>query len=265
MTDLPVTIADIRHAAKAIAGAVAPTPLIRAAALCELTGCEVYLKLETLHPTGAFKERGALNKLLSLGPQERRTGVVAMSAGNHAQGVAYHARRLGIPATIVMPQGTPFTKIDRTEALGAKVVLKGSGLVEARYGSQVSRWRWGAAHRAEMRHRLFSYLPLVSGFGSLSIEADGDGRTVNKAEMYVRDTRSPYAARHGAGYRAIYTLADLDASRFILSTGPAGHPLSRFYDNMLQDWRDIRYVRFARDRAEAERGAAGVIDLKPLR
>jgi penicillin amidase len=137
--------------------------------------------------------------------------------------------------------------------------------IEARYGSQVSRWRWGAAHRAEMRHRMFSFLPLFSGFGSLSIEADGDGRTVNKAEMYVRDTRSPYAARHGAGYRAIYTLADLDASRFILSTGPAGHPLSRFYDNMLQDWRDIRYVRFARDRAEAERGAAGAIDLKPLR
>jgi len=132
MTDLPVTIADIRRAQKAIGGAVAPTPLIRAAALCELTGCEVYLKLETLHPTGAFKERGALNKLLSLVPEERRAGVVAMSAGNHAQGVAYHARRLKIPATIVMPAGTPFTKIDRTEALGAKVVLRGDSLVDAR-------------------------------------------------------------------------------------------------------------------------------------
>ncbi|MGE5270329.1 MAG: threonine ammonia-lyase [Thiohalocapsa sp.] len=132
MTDLPVTIADIRHAAKAIAGAVMKTPLLRAAALSELAGCEVHLKLETVHPTGAFKERGALNKLLSLGPDERRAGVVAMSAGNHAQGVAYHARRLGIPATIVMPTGTPFTKIDRTEALGAKVVLRGEGLVDAR-------------------------------------------------------------------------------------------------------------------------------------
>ncbi|HEY7610137.1 MAG TPA: penicillin acylase family protein [Alphaproteobacteria bacterium] len=137
--------------------------------------------------------------------------------------------------------------------------------IEARYGGQVSRWRWGAAHRAEMRHRLFSFLPIINGFGTLSIETDGDGRTVNKTDMYVRDTRAPYAARHGAGYRGIYTLADLDASRFILSTGPSGHPLSRFYDSMLKDWRDIRYVTLARDRAEAERGAAGVIDLKPLR
>jgi threonine dehydratase len=132
MNDLPVTIADIRAAQAAIAGAVAPTPMIRAAALSAMAGCEVFLKLETVHPTGAFKERGALNKLLSLGEAGRRTGVVAMSAGNHAQGVAYHARRLGIPATIVMPQGTPFTKIDRTEALGAKVLLRGEGLVDAR-------------------------------------------------------------------------------------------------------------------------------------
>ena len=132
MNDLPVTIADIRQAQAAIAGAVAKTPTVRAAALSEMTGCEVFLKLETLHPTGSFKERGALNKLQSLDAGERRIGVVAMSAGNHAQGVAYHARRLGIPATIVMPRGTPFTKIDRTEALGAKVVLQGEGLVDAR-------------------------------------------------------------------------------------------------------------------------------------
>ncbi len=96
MTDLPVTIADIRKAEAAIAGAVARTPLIRAAALSELAGCEVHLKLETMHSTGSFKERGALNKLLTLGNAERKAGVVAMSAGNHAQGVAYHARRLGI-------------------------------------------------------------------------------------------------------------------------------------------------------------------------
>lgn len=137
--------------------------------------------------------------------------------------------------------------------------------IEQRYGSQVSGWRWGAPHRAELRHRLFRFLPLIGGFGSLAIESDGDGRTVNQQAMNVRDRRAPFASRHGAGVRAIYTLADLDASRFILSTGPAGHPLSRFYDSMLKDWRDIRYVRFARDRAEAERNAAGVIELKPLR
>lgn len=137
--------------------------------------------------------------------------------------------------------------------------------IEERYGSQPSSWRWGAAHRAEMRHRMFSALPLVGAFGTLSVEIDGDGRTVNKQDMNVRDRRAPFAARHGAGVRAIYTLADLDASHFILSTGPAGHPLSRFYDNMLQDWRDMRYVRFAPSRAEAEKDAAGIVALNPLR
>ncbi len=88
MNDLPVTIADIRRAEAAIGGAVARTPTIRAASLSEIAGCEVFLKLETLHPTGSFKERGALNKLLSLTAAERSAGVVAMSAGNHAQGVA---------------------------------------------------------------------------------------------------------------------------------------------------------------------------------
>ena len=131
-TELPVTIDDVRRAERAIAGAVAQTPMIRAAGLCEIAGCELFLKLETQQTTGSFKERGALNKLLSLTPAERKAGVVAMSAGNHAQGVAYHARRLGIPATIVMPAATPFTKIDRTEALGAKVVLRGDSLVDAR-------------------------------------------------------------------------------------------------------------------------------------
>src|SRR5262249_27298845 len=125
--------------------------------------------------------------------------------------------------------------------------------------------RWGVAHRAEMRHRLFSFLPVIGAFGSLAIEADGDGSTVNAAGMNVRDTRSPYAARHGAGYRAIYTLADLEDSRFILSTGPSGHPLSPFYENTLRDGRDVRYVRRARTRAEAEREAAGIIALNPLR
>ena len=132
MTTLPVTIGDIREAEAALAAAIARAPTVPAAVLSEMAACTVWLKLETLHPTGSFKERGALNKLRALGDEERRVGVVAMSAGNHAQGVAYHARRLGIPATIVMPEGTPFTKIDRTEALGATVMLQGSSLVAAR-------------------------------------------------------------------------------------------------------------------------------------
>jgi threonine dehydratase len=132
MSTLPVTAGDIDRAAAAISGAIAKTPLVPAPALSAAAGCEVRLKLETQHPTGSFKERGALNKLLTLNENERGAGVVAMSAGNHAQGVAYHARRLGIPATIVMPEGTPFTKIDRTESLGATVVLQGDSLVAAR-------------------------------------------------------------------------------------------------------------------------------------
>src|SRR5260370_6752396 len=132
MTDLPVTIAAVRQAAAAMDGAIAHTPVVPALAISELASAEIHLKLETLHRTGSFKERGALAKLLTLDPSARRAGVVAMSAGNHAQGVAYHARRLGIPATIVMPEGTPFIKIDRTEAYGAKVLLKGDSLAAAR-------------------------------------------------------------------------------------------------------------------------------------
>src|SRR5229473_5609635 len=132
MTDLPVNLEAVRRAAASIAGAICRTPVVAAPALSELAGGEIYLKLETLHRTGSFKERGALAKLLTLDAGERGAGVVAMSAGNHAQGLAYHAQRLGIPATIVMPVGTPFTKIDRTEALGAKVLLKGTGLTDAR-------------------------------------------------------------------------------------------------------------------------------------
>ncbi len=165
MTDLPVTIKDVRRAEKAIAGAVNPTPTIRAAALSDLTGCEVYLKLETLHPTGSFKERGALNKLLTLEDAERRAGVIAMSAGNHAQGVAYHARRLGIPATIVMPSGTPFTKIDRTEALGAKVVLKGEGLVDARHATEEL-----ARERGLVLVHPYDDAAVIAGQGTVALE-----------------------------------------------------------------------------------------------
>ena len=129
---LAVTIGDIYVAAQTIKGDVLRTPAIASASLSAQTGAEIVLKLEALHPTGSFKERGALNKLKSLTAEQRVAGVIAMSAGNHAQGVAYHARRLGIPATIVMPEGTPFTKIERTEGHGARVVLRGAGLSEAR-------------------------------------------------------------------------------------------------------------------------------------
>ena len=112
-----VTIADIRAAADRIRGAIERTPTHHSRTLSQLAGCDIHLKFENLQFTASFKERGALNKLLSLTAEERKRGVVAMSAGNHAQGVAYHAGRLGIPATIVMPEGTPFNKVKHTRGL----------------------------------------------------------------------------------------------------------------------------------------------------
>jgi threonine dehydratase len=126
-----VSVDDIRAAAQRIFGAVEHTPCVHSRTLSRLTGAEVFLKFENLQFTASFKERGALNKLLSLSESERRRGVIAMSAGNHAQAVAYHAARLGIPATIVMPKGSPNTKIKNTQVHGATVVLEGDNLFEA--------------------------------------------------------------------------------------------------------------------------------------
>jgi threonine dehydratase len=129
--DIPVTLKDVQDAAEAIAGQVMRTPMRQSRTLSAIAGCEVWLKFENLQFTASFKERGALNKLLSLSEAERAAGVIAMSAGNHAQGVAYHAARLGIPATIVMPKGTPFTKIQHTQDHGARVLIEGDVLAEA--------------------------------------------------------------------------------------------------------------------------------------
>ncbi len=129
---MTVTIEDIRAAAEQLEGKVTRTPTLRSGVLSELCGADIVLKLENLQLTGSFKPRGAYIKLNGLTDKEKKAGVVAASAGNHAQGVAYHARNLKIPAAIYMPEGTPFTKVARTEALGAKIVLTGAGLAEAR-------------------------------------------------------------------------------------------------------------------------------------
>jgi threonine dehydratase len=121
----PPTIDDIRAAQRRINGAVIRTPMLISRTLSEITGAEVWLKFENLQFTAAYKERGALNKLLQLSEEERARGVIAASAGNHAQAVAYHAKRLGIPATIVMPESTPTVKVTQTAGHGAKVVLFG--------------------------------------------------------------------------------------------------------------------------------------------
>jgi len=131
LSALAVTVDDIHAAARAISGAVEHTPTRHSRTLSDIAGCEVWLKFENLQFTASFKDRGALNKLLSLSAEERVRGVIAMSAGNHAQGVAYHAGRLGIPATIVMPLGTPFSKVKHTKGFGARVVLEGATLSES--------------------------------------------------------------------------------------------------------------------------------------
>ena len=128
---MTVGIRDIEQAAARITAGIVRTPLVRAHTLSEMTGADVRLKLETLQVTNAFKVRGALNKLLLLSEAERKAGVIALSAGNHAQAVAYHATRLGIPATIVMPEHTPWTKVERTRRFGAQVELAGETLAEA--------------------------------------------------------------------------------------------------------------------------------------
>jgi threonine dehydratase len=126
-----VTLANIETARRVIAGAVLRTPMLPAPRLSALTGAEVFVKYENLQVTNSFKDRGALTKLASLDAEERARGVIAMSAGNHAQAVAYHAARLGIPATIVMPVTTPFVKVAATRSHGAEVVLHGETLVES--------------------------------------------------------------------------------------------------------------------------------------
>jgi threonine dehydratase len=122
---IPVTIEDVRAAHARIRDSIVRTPTFISKTLSELTGATVYLKFENLQFTAAYKERGALNTLLQLDEAARAKGVIAASAGNHAQGLAYHAHRLGIPATIVMPTNTPIVKVTQTEGHGAKVVLEG--------------------------------------------------------------------------------------------------------------------------------------------
>jgi threonine dehydratase len=128
---MPVTFQDIEKARTTLEGNVVRTPLIRAAKLSDITGADIFVKFENLQVTSSFKDRGAYNKMSSLTAAEKARGVIAMSAGNHAQAVAYHAKRLAIPATIVMPETTPSTKIERTRAHGANVILSGETLADS--------------------------------------------------------------------------------------------------------------------------------------
>lgn len=172
MTETPLrlpTLADVRDAAALLEGRVIRTPCLPAPKLSALTGADVCVKYENLQVTNAFKERGAYVKLTALTPEERARGVIAMSAGNHAQAVAYHARGLGVPSTIVMPVTTPFVKVAATRGYGAKVVLTGETVAEA----QVEAERIAAAEGLVWVHP-YDDFDVVRGQGTIALEMLAD-------------------------------------------------------------------------------------------
>lgn len=160
-----IGIDDIERAAARIAGQVLDTPCLESRTLSQIVGCDVYLKFENLQFTASFKERGACNRLMQLGAAERARGVVAMSAGNHAQGVAFHAQRLGMHALIVMPRFTPGVKVEATRAFGAEVVLFGDTLDEAR-GRALEL---AAGHALTLIHP-YDDAQVIAGQGTIALE-----------------------------------------------------------------------------------------------
>ncbi len=173
LTDPPtsgeISLADIRDAADTIAGHVVRTPCQKSAILSEIVDVDLYLKFENLQFTASFKERGALNKLVSLTAEQKTTGVVAMSAGNHAQGVAYHGRRLNIPVTIVMPTSTPFIKVKNTRSHGAEVILHGESLTAAATFAHETADSRGAAFIHPFDDPL-----IIAGQGTVALEVLDD-------------------------------------------------------------------------------------------
>ncbi len=166
---LPVTLEDIQRAAYAIHGTIERTPVRHSQTLSKIAGAEIFLKFENFQFTASFKERGALNKLLSLTLEEKAHGVVAMSAGNHAQAVAYHAGKLGIRSTIVMPEGTPFNKVKHTKDFGAKVILKGASLSEAAEEAQFI-----ATHDGAIFIHPYDDARVIAGQGTIALELLAD-------------------------------------------------------------------------------------------
>jgi threonine dehydratase len=171
---LPVTIDDIRTAHARIADSIVRTPTLISQTLSQITGATIYLKFENLQFTAAYKERGALNRLLVLGDNARKTGVIAASAGNHAQGLAYHGKRLGVPVTIVMPKSTPMVKVMQTESHGAKVVLEGETF-EAAYAF---------ARKLEREQNLtfvhpFDEPDIIAGQGTVALEMLADAPDID--------------------------------------------------------------------------------------
>ena len=162
---LSFTLADIHAAAERLRGELVDTPCMPSRTLSAMAGCQVFLKFENLQFTASFKERGAFNKMAQLTPAERAQGVLAVSAGNHAQGVAYHAQRLGMPATIVMPRFAPAVKVERTRGFGAEVVLQGDTFDDARAHGLLL-----AAERSLTLVHPYDDLAVMAGQGTIALE-----------------------------------------------------------------------------------------------
>ena len=163
--DVPVSAAAVREAQQRLAGQLIRTPFLHSPLLSKLTGAQVFVKLENLQATGAFKERGALNRLLQLSPEERKRGVITMSTGNHAQGVARHATRRGIPATVYTQESTPVSKVERTRALGATVVIKG-----ATFDDTAALARAAAREQGLILIHPYDDPAVIAGQGTLALE-----------------------------------------------------------------------------------------------
>ncbi|MEO5862991.1 MAG: threonine ammonia-lyase [Burkholderiales bacterium] len=162
---MTITLNDVQSAAAAIRGSLVETPCLHSRTLSQITGAEVYLKFENHQFTASFKERGALNKLLSFDREERTRGVIAASAGNHAQGLAYHAKRLGVPATIVMPRFTPNIKVEHTRAHDAEVILHGDNFDSAKnYAINL------AAERGLIWVHPYDDEKIIAGQGTIALE-----------------------------------------------------------------------------------------------
>jgi threonine dehydratase len=160
-----VTLKEIEAAARVIEGQVIQTPFLHSRTLSEIAGAEIWLKFENHQFTASFKERGALNKLTSLDATQRAKGVIACSAGNHAQGVAYHAHRLGIPAVIVMPRHTPWVKVEHTQRHGAEVILEGEGFD----GAKACAFALGAERGLNFVHP-YDDEKIIAGQGTAGLE-----------------------------------------------------------------------------------------------
>jgi threonine dehydratase len=206
-----LTLDDIRAAARRVEGHIERTPCRRSTTLSQITGAEVWVKFENLQFTASYKERGALNKLLLLSPEDKKRGVVAASAGNHAQGLAYHGHRLGVPVTIVMPRGTPFVKIQQTRDFGATVLIDGAN--------------YDAANEHALKLKDEQGLTFVHPFDDFDVMAGQGGVAIEMLEDAPDIEVMPVPVGGGGLISGVATAAKaLKPEIRVIGVEPASHP-----------------------------------------